>query len=1034
MAHRLLILAILAAPALPGEGRAVDQILSDHQVALGDAASIQTLAARSTVRFGNGPEAKQVETWWRLPSESVRRFPGGRAEYASAEGMFVGHGFLERFRKNQHTTRGGAYLLETLATPFPLLRYISNREAARTLRVAFADGHEVLVTPPDAQGVEAAFFLARESHLLARVSFQPTGGEPFVTVTYDQHRKVAGALLPHHVWSKCVVFNESDEARAFLPIPWVRDEQIERYEAGVADAFRCAPEIPGKGGGGGFAPFLLRTGPDPHDVAAADLDGDGKCDFAAACEGGLTVHFGGALDRPVRLRLGEGHHQGLVAEDFDLDGRPDLIAVCNVRPAETMYVVSFGKDRTHTVREVYGTAGNLRRMVARDLDRDGIPDLVASGGVSCLLDIKFGNGSGFVRVRGSRWPHDPALGARRSVGVAVGNLDGDGIDDIAVSDTKEVRIHQGNVHLGFPPTVAIATGPRPGPLLLVDLNGDGLDELVVAGENPLEDLPEGEIFVHINTGQGLKGLAAYDGGTRVESIASGDFDGDGHADIASASFLTGEVWVLPGDGKGGLGTPRRFVTGRGPCRLAVADVNGDGRDDLLVSNRLDDTVTLLVNEGDFKPRPRPAEPRARPCPPPTAAEFTLEGLSERYAFAGEFALPAEIRDPSGITFFSGDGSQTQLVMVSDKEPALFRLTLDRAAARLLAGPAIPLRGWNEADPDLEAVAFDPDTATLFLACERDSSVLRVSLFGHVLGRAATKVANDGNDGIEGLALRRRAGGLPRLYLFKERMGTTGAQPPVHVVEASDSPFRLAEVAVTKLPAFLLDQTDAAFARGRFFVVSRMARQILEVEAGEDGFGKQARSASHLALTDGMLGLVDARTPLFGMAEGIAVDDVHGDLFLLLDNNGGLIGKEGLNRGTQGRLLWFKNLSPPAFVPPPERVVVRHLQLPFDASSPPDASRTKEQARALALDLLRRVRAGEAFDALARELYGEAAEPPVAQAIVADRVDAKPGERSRSSLPQGFASVAFSLGVGEAGLVEYDPADSPHGFHVVTRIE
>ncbi|MHC4817991.1 MAG: FG-GAP repeat domain-containing protein, partial [Planctomycetota bacterium] len=189
----------------------------------------------------------------------------------------------------------------------------------------------------------------------------------------------------------------------------------------------------------------------------------------------------------------------------------------------------------------------------------------------------------------------------------------------------------------------------------------------------------------------------------------------------ATSFLTGEVALLLNDGKGGLKVRERFASGRGAARVVVADHDGDGRDDIVVANRLADTVTLFVSRREATRQRRARPPRATVCDEPTRSSFKLLGLTDPYVFGGEFRLPAEILDPSGLGFLGGVAN-SQLVLVSDKASALFRVTVDRSRTRLLVGPPIPLRGLERQRLDLEAVAFDRRSGNLFLACEADSSI------------------------------------------------------------------------------------------------------------------------------------------------------------------------------------------------------------------------------------------------------------------------------------------------------------------------
>jgi uncharacterized protein YjiK len=394
-----------------------------------------------------------------------------------------------------------------------------------------------------------------------------------------------------------------------------------------------------------------------------------------------------------------------------------------------------------------------------------------------------------------------------------------------------------------------------------------------------------------------------------------------------------------------------------------------------------------------------------------------------------------VPDPSGIASVGGVVN-SQFVLVSDKRNALFRGTLDRSRKRFLVGPPIPLRGFDEGGLDLEGVAFDRWSATVFLAAESDSSVLRATAFGDVMGRLPTGFPG-GDDGVEGLALRRKLDGTPLLYVFKERMGMTGAQPPAAAFEL-DEPFALLPRAMDlKLPLFLPDQTAAMVADERLYVVSRFARGILETGLEETGFGKDARSANFRALAVA-LGLEEGKLGMLGNVEGIAMDP-RGDLFLLVDNNGEVVGKEELgNRGREGRLLWFRNLLPPGARPAPPRVLVKHIHVPFKGAKDAgeDVMLSEEDARKLAEDVARRARAGEDFETLASSpLGGHYAKPRWGREIQVVREGTWPGPQVEAAdLPVALARLAFNLDVGEVGLASWHREESPYGFHVLLRAE
>jgi hypothetical protein len=87
-------------------------------------------------------------------------------------------------------------------------------------------------------------------------------------------------------------------------------------------------------------------------------------------------------------------------------------------------------------------------------------------------------------------------------------------------------------------------------------------------------------------------------GKNPQSVAVGDFNGDGKWDLAVANFGSDNVSILLGNGDGTFGPAKNFGVGTGPFFIAVGDFDGDGKLDLAVANLLSSNVSILLGKGD----------------------------------------------------------------------------------------------------------------------------------------------------------------------------------------------------------------------------------------------------------------------------------------------------------------------------------------------------------------------------------------------------------------------------------------------------
>jgi len=270
---------------------------------------------------------------------------------------------------------------------------------------------------------------------------------------------------------------------------------------------------------------------------------------------------------------------GLAVADFNGDGLADAAVTLSESGLEIFLATTGSRMVYKTTYTVNGLTYSTSVLAVADFNHDGKPDLAAvtTAGVAILL----GNGDGTFAA-----PVTYSAGTG-PFSVVTADFNHDGSADLAVVNTvsNNVSILLGNGDGTFLPAVNYAVGIDPEYLAVGDFNGDGKPDLAVT--NYARGKNAGTVSILFGTGDGTFGRAVnYLTGLGPQSIAVGDFNGDGQPDLAITLF-EGKVAILLAGGGGTFLAPAMFDAGPNPGSVIVLDVNQDGKLDLAVANQLE---------------------------------------------------------------------------------------------------------------------------------------------------------------------------------------------------------------------------------------------------------------------------------------------------------------------------------------------------------------------------------------------------------------------------------------------------------------
>jgi len=192
--------------------------------------------------------------------------------------------------------------------------------------------------------------------------------------------------------------------------------------------------------------------------------------------------------------------------------------------------------------------------------------------------------------------------------VVSADMNGDGHPDlieIGTDSTVAVLRNKGDGTFDSP-NAYYTVGQQPAALAVADLNHDGKLDVVVLNSTDatisvLMGKGDGDLVAPTATetanGVGIP-APTYAVGNGPTSLAIADVNGDGIPDVIVSNFIDNTVSVLLGNGDGTFKPAVAVPVGNGPVFVTAADMNGDGKPDLLVNNNLDNTVGVLLNKGD----------------------------------------------------------------------------------------------------------------------------------------------------------------------------------------------------------------------------------------------------------------------------------------------------------------------------------------------------------------------------------------------------------------------------------------------------
>jgi len=345
-------------------------------------------------------------------------------------------------------------------------------------------------------------------------------------------------------------------------------------------------------------------------VSSADIDNDGDVDVLSAAQGSGVVAWhendgtpGGLGDWNEYLISNTSPSViSISAADFDRDGDADVLISTLVDT-----VTWFENDGTPgglgdwTEHLITSTASLAWTSTAADLDMDGDLDVLsASYGDNDIVWFENTDGAGTFGIE-----QTITSTAGGAISVLALDVDGDADQDVlsAWADADTVAWHENIDGTGSFGPSRILSGLQQGPIALFagDVDGDGDDDAVSASYTDQtiawyrNGRPHSSVLYRPPTG------IPATSGTQQSEVLAGDLDRDGHVDLQEGSASSDAAYWYESDG----GTPpafteRQITTGIGGVNkdlIALGDIDGDARDDLVVSQTGGNRLVWFHNNG-----------------------------------------------------------------------------------------------------------------------------------------------------------------------------------------------------------------------------------------------------------------------------------------------------------------------------------------------------------------------------------------------------------------------------------------------------
>jgi hypothetical protein len=349
-------------------------------------------------------------------------------------------------------------------------------------------------------------------------------------------------------------------------------------------------------GKGLFAPKVdYPTGINPVAIGVGDFNGDDRPDLAtlSAESGTVSMLLGrgdGTFAEKRDYQTGTSP-QSMVIVDLDADGKLDIATANN--GANTVSVLLGKSDGKLAAKVDYATDAYPSAIVAGDLNGDGKADLVTANNGTPDLGVLLGQGDGTFAAKTATAMGHPSSGNA----MAIGDWNGDGKLDLAVAERLSskgggaVEVFHGKGDGSFSSAGEYLNSTAAGPIVAWDVNHDNrLDLVATTGEKTDVLFGQKDGTLASKTDNAVFGSAV--------ALAFTDIDGDGREDLVMADSATRTVSVRLSKDDGMFTKPADYAAGIRPTAVYLRDVNSDGILDILAADGTSASISVLPGKGN----------------------------------------------------------------------------------------------------------------------------------------------------------------------------------------------------------------------------------------------------------------------------------------------------------------------------------------------------------------------------------------------------------------------------------------------------